>query len=351
MDGTPFPEFSRRRILHVDMDAFFAAVEEKRRPGLAGRSVVIGGRGDPGQRGVVSTANYEARKYGVRSGMPLRTAHRLCPQAVFLPVDYQAYVAVSLRFKSVLRTISPIMEDVGIDEAYLDITGCDAPDRQVAARIKEGIREQTGLTCSIGIAPNRLLAKVASDLEKPGGVTVFGEGDVETRLWPLQIRKLYGVGPKTEAWLQGMGIETIGQIAAFPLEGLQRAFGRSYGLYLYEASRGIDESPLITHWEPKSVSRETTFQEDVGNWQLIAGTLARLVREMADELREDSRRAKTVTVKIRFMDFRTVTRGKTLAGFTDSEEEIRRAAFACLKRIDLDRKVRLVGARISHFQK
>lgn len=243
------------------------------------------------------------------------------------------------------------MEDVGIDEAYLDITGCDVPDRQIAARIKDGIREQTGLTCSIGIAPNRLLAKVASDLEKPDGVTVFGEGDVQTRLWPLRIRKLYGVGPKTEACLQGMGIETIGQIAAFPLDGLQRAFGRSYGLYLYEASRGVDESPLMTHWEPKSVSRETTFQEDVGNWQLIAGTLAGLVREVSDELREDSHRAKTVTVKIRFMDFRTVTRAKTLAGFTDSEEEIRRAAFACLKRIDLDRKVRLVGVRISHFQK
>ena len=349
MDKTASIE-SGRRILHIDMDAFFAAVEQLRRPELTGRPVVIGGQGDPSKRGVVSTANYEARKYGIHSGMPLKSAHRLCPRASFLPVDYEAYLAASVLFKGVLRQVSPVMEDVGIDEAYLDMTQSDASDEEIARRIKGGIREKTGLTCSIGIAPNKLLAKIASDMEKPDGLTVLRSRDVESRLWPLPIRKLYGVGPKTEVLLKGMGIGTIGQLASWPADRLVAQFGRSYGAYLYEASRGIDESPLVTHWEPKSISRETTFQEDVGNWQVIAGTLAELNREVVDELKASGQKARTVTVKIRFLDFATVTRAKTVPGFTDSEEEIRKTAFACLKRIDLSRKVRLVGTRVSHFE-
>lgn len=336
-----------RRILHIDMDAFFAAVEQQRRPELTGKPVVIGGQGDPSRRGVVSTANYEARKFHVHSGMPLRTAYKLCPRAVFLPVDYETYARISQVIKEVLRGISPVMEDVGIDEAYLEVTGSGESDEAIARRIKAGIGARTGLTCSIGIAPNKLLAKIASDLQKPDGITIIREADVESRLWPLAIRKLYGVGPKTEAYLKEMGVETIGQLAALSLERLVERFGNSYGGYLHEASRGVDESPLVTHWEPKSMSRETTFQEDVDNWQAIARTLADLSREVTADLREQGYLAKTVTIKIRFADFTTFTRALTLAGHTDSEEGVRKAAFACLKRIDLDRKVRLVGVRLS----
>ena len=342
-------EVPARRILHIDMDAFFAAVEERRRPELAGRPVIIGGQGDPARRGVVSTANYEARKYGVHSAMPLRTAYKLCPRGVYLPVDYEAYSAASEKFKEILRAASPVMEDVGIDEAYLDVTDSEDSDESIALRIKAGIRERTGLTCSVGIAPNKLLAKIASDMNKPDGITVLMERDIETRLWPLPVRKLYGVGPKTEEQLVKMGVGTIGQLAGLPLEEVVGNFGRSYGQYLYEAARGIDESPLITHWEPKSFSRETTFQEDVGNWQTIAATLADLTREVLADLKGHRGKAKTVTIKIRFSDFETLTRAKTVPDFTDSEEEIRKAAFACLKRIELGKKVRLVGVRASNL--
>ena len=212
---------------------------------------------------MVSTANYEARKYGVHSAMPLRTAFKLCPQGIFLPVDYEAYEAASRQFKSVLLSITTVMEDVGIDEAYLDISDEPAANEFIAEKIKTGISEKTGLTCSIGIAPNKLLAKIASDMQKPKGLTILTEADIESRIWPMPSRKLYGVGPKTEEHLRQMGIATIGQLAALPLDALVKCFGASYGQYLFEAARGIDESPLITHWEPKSFSREHTFQTDV----------------------------------------------------------------------------------------
>jgi DNA polymerase IV len=340
-----------RRILHIDMDAFFAAVEQRRRPDLSGKSVVIGGQGDPLKRGVVSTANYEARKFGVHSGMPLRTAYKLCPHAVFLPVDYEAYSIVSSTFKAVLKTITPLMEDVGIDEAYLDLSALSDTDETIARKIKIGIGETTGLTCSIGISPNKLLAKIASDMQKPDGLTILAKEDIETRLWPLPIRKLYGVGPKTEEHLKRVGVETIGQLAVLPVETLVDRFGKSYGCYLYDASRGNDDSPLVTHWEPKSISRERTFQEDVKNWQIVAGTLADLTREVVADMKGQGYKARTVTIKIRFSDFVTFTRAVTIPDFTDAEEEIRKAAFACLKRIDLNKRVRLVGVRTGNMIK
>ncbi len=341
----------KRRIIHIDMDAFFAAVEEKKNPALIGKPVVIGGGGNPNKRGVVSTANYEARKYGIHSAMPLRTAYKLCPHAVFLPVDYEAYSAVSQQFKSVLLSITPVMENAGIDEVFLDVSELSETSEIIAARIKTGIKEKTGLTCSIGIAPNKLLAKIASDLRKPDGLTILNETDIESQLWPLPIRKLYGIGPKTEAHLKNIGIETIGQLASLPLEKLIENFGNSYGQYLYDASRGIDDSPLITHWEPKSISRETTFQEDVKNWQVIARTLAELTKEVVADMQDEGYRAKTVTIKIRFSDFQTLTRAKTMADYTDAEEEIRKAAFACLKSIELNKRVRLIGVRATNLEK
>ena len=334
----------------MDMDAFFAAVEQKRRPELLGKPVVIGGSGDPTQRGVVSTASYEARKFGIHSALPLRIAYKLCPQATFLPVDYSEYSRVSQKIKSILREFSPVMEDVGIDEAFIDISDVPKPSEVISKKMKERIWEETGLTCSIGIAPNKLLAKIASDMQKPDGLTMISKADIESRIWPLPVRKLWGVGPKTEAYLKGVGITTIGELAAMPAEKLFGHFGKSYGQYLYEASRGKDESPLITHWEPKSASRETTFQADVENWQVIAKNIAELTREVVHDIRGRGLKCRTVTVKMRFSDFKTLTRAKTLQAYSDSLEEIRRAAFDCLNRFELKKRVRLVGVRLSGFR-
>ena len=334
------------------MDAFFSSVEQKRHPELVGKPVVIGGDGDPTKRGVVSTASYEARKFGIHSAMPLRTAYKICPDAIFLPVDYEEYSRISKKFKGVLREFTPIIEDVGIDEAFLDISSVEKASKEIAKDIKKRIREETDLNCSIGIAPNKLLAKIASDLDKPDGLTIISEEDIERRIWPLPVRKLWGVGPKTEAYLkEKMGIKTIGELAALPVERLIEEFGQSYGSYLYEASRGIDESDLVTHWEPKSISKETTFQRDIDDWQLIAKNLVELTKEVIASMKEESYRGRTVTVKVRFNDFKTYTRAKSLDKFTDSEPEIRRAAFDCLGRVELKKKVRLIGVRISNFEK
>jgi len=340
-----------RRILHVDMDAFFAAVEQMRHPELVGKPVIIGGAGDPTMRGVVSTASYEARKYGIHSAMPLRRAYRLCPEAIFLPVDYDEYMRVSEKIKDILRSFTPLIENVGIDEAFLDITDIDMESEEVAKKIKERIKKEVGLTCSIGIGPNKLIAKIASDMKKPDGLTIISEEDIKGTIWPLPARKLWGVGPKTERRLNEMGILTIGDLASVPLESLTEDFGKSYGNYLYESSRGVDESPVITYWEPKSISRETTFQIDTDNWNVIAKNLAELTRDVVDAMKESGYKGKTVTVKIRFSDFNTYTRAKTLDDFSDSLEIIRKAAFEALGRIELKKKVRLVGVRVSSLKK
>jgi DNA polymerase-4 len=333
------------------MDAFFAAVEQKRRPELIGKPVVIGGSGDPTKRGVVATASYEARKFGVHSAMPLKTAYSLCPQAVFLPVDYEAYVRESQKVKSILRGITPDMEDVGIDEAFLDISAIDKTSEDISQLIKKEIRDETGLTCSIGVAPNKLLAKIASDMDKPDGLTLIMPEDVEHILKPLQVRRLWGIGPKTEKHLNDMGTETVGELASLDLETLIARFGSSYGNYLYHASRGIDDSPLITDWEPKSISRETTFQKDIADWQMIAKTLADLTREVVKDMKDSGFKARTITVKVRFRDFETVTRATTIPHATDGEEEVRKAAFASLKRVELKKRVRLIGMRASHLER
>jgi len=333
------------------MDAFFAAVEEKRHPELIGKPVVVGGSGDPTKRGVVSTASYEARKFGIHSAMPLKTAYNLCPRAVFLPVDYEAYSRESRKIKAILRDVAPEMEDVGIDEAFLDISGVNTSSEEIAGMIKARIREDTGLTCSIGIAPNKLLAKIASDMNKPDGLTIIAEDNASRILNPLAVRKLWGIGPKTEKYLNDMGIDTVGNLASLSAEALAERFGPSYGNYLYRASRGIDDSPLVTEWEPKSVSRETTFQKDVANWQEIARTLADLTKEVVADMKDSGFTARTVTVKIRFSDFETVTRATTIARSTDSEEDLRKAAFSSLKRVELKKRVRLVGMRVSHLER
>ncbi len=337
-----------RRILHIDMDAFFAAVEEKRRPELkGGKPVVIGGGGDPTKRGVVSTANYEARKFGIHSSMPLRTAYKLCPQAVFLPVDMEEYARVSAKIKNILSGFSPVMEDVGIDEAFLDISDNPAASEDISKKIKQAIYTVTGLTSSIGIGSNKLIAKIASDFRKPDGLTIVENSGIKEFLSPLPVRKLYGVGPKTEALLKEMGINTVGGLAAKNLDELIEGFGHSYGKYLYDASRGIDESPLVTEWEPKSISRETTFQKDTDNWQVIAKTLAELTRDVVEDMKAGGYKSRSVTVKIRFSDFKTQTRAKSLDEASESLEEIRKAAFSALSRFeDLKPPIRGKGVRL-----
>lgn len=337
--------------MHIDMDAFFAAVEEKRHPEIKGKPVVIGGSGDPTQRGVVSTASYEARKFGIHSAMPLRTAYKLCPDAIFLPVDYREYSRVSKIIKDILREVTSELEDVGIDEAFLDVSEIDRPSEDIAKEIKKRIGEGTGLSCSIGIAHNKLLAKIASDMQKPDGLTIIKEGDIEKRIWPLPVRKLVGVGPKTEAYLNEMGVTTIGELASVPLDALIGELGKSYGNYLYGASRGMDESPIITHWEPKSSSREVTFQSDIDNWQTLAKNLAELTKEVVEDMRERDYKCRTVTVKLRFSDFKTQTRAKTLHEPSDSLELIRRNAFDCLNRFEIRKKVRLIGIRAGLTEK
>jgi len=338
-----------RRVLHLDMDAFFAAVELLRRPELKGRPVIIGGRGDPSRRGVVATATYEAREFGVRSGMPFRTAHRLCPQAVYLPTDFAEYARWSQVFKAVMREVSALFEDRGVDEAYLDISALDASSETIGRDLKARIVEATGMTCSIGIAPNKLLAKIASDLDKPDGLTILKEGDMPTRIWPLAARKIPGVGPKAEARLSSLGIHTIGDLAAAPVEQLREHFGASMSAFMHAAAWGKHDTPIVTERIPKSRSRETTFQEAVGDWQVIARTLAELAARVADDLQRRRCRGRTVGLKLRFADFHTVTRDQTLTEPTDDPVIIRKAAFACLRRIEIDRRVRLIGVRVTEL--
>jgi len=348
-DMTTVAPRSSRRILHIDMDAFFAAVEELRRPELRGKPVIVGGRGDPSRRGVVSTASYEARRYGVHSAMPLRTARARCPQGVFLPVDMPLYVAWSRRVKSILREFSPVVEETSIDEAFLDLTGLgDAV--ATAHALKRAIRERTGLSCSVGVAPNKLLAKIASDLEKPDGLAILKREDLKTRIMPLAVRKLWGVGPRTEEKLRAVGVRTIGDLAAMPAALLIERFGESQGGYLARASHGIDERPLVTQRRRKSVSRETTFEHDVSQAGQLAATLERLSRSVAGKLTDDGLETRQITVKLRYANFETRSHGTTLAAYTRSAAVIRDAAQSCLQRFDLHRHIRLIGIRAGELR-
>lgn len=339
-----------RTILHVDMDAFFASVELLRHPELQGKPLVVGGSGDPHQRGVVSTASYEARRYGIYSGMSLRSAYQACPQAVFLPVDYKAYVKVSKTIKAILHQYASHMEDVGLDEAFLDISGSRESAIQIAISIKQRIKAQTGLSCSVGIGPNKLLAKIASDLEKPDGLTELQFSDVHTRLWPLPVRKLWGIGPKTEAALARLDVYTIGELATLPLSSLLKHFGQAHGHHLFEAARGLDESPVLSHRRRKSISRETTFQRDITDPVLLQATLDELTHSVVGRLRQYHYLTSGVTVKLRFADFETLTRSHRLESSSDDLAVINTAVRLCLERIILSKPVRLIGVRLERLQ-
>ena len=334
-----------RRILHLDMDAFYASVELLRHPELRGKPLVIGGRGDPNSRGVVTTASYEARKFGVHSAMPMREAVRLCPHATFLPSDFAEYRRLSDLFKGVILRTTPLMEDRGVDEVYIDATDEPRPVEEFAASLKASIVEETGLTCSIGVAPNKLLAKMASEMQKPDGLTIIEPNEIERRIAGLEVRKIPGIGRVAEGRLHQLGARTIGELAGIPLERLRSVFGPSYTTFLYAASRGQDDRPVVTHREPKSQSRERTFARDVGDWASISKMLAQLAHGVAEDLRDSGYVARKIGIKLRFTGFETHTRETTLAVPTDSATEIRRAAFECLGRLSLTRKIRLLGVR------
>jgi len=343
-----------RRIAHLDMDAFYASVELLRRPELRGRPVAIGGNGEPSRRGVVTTATYEARAFGIRSGMALRRAAELCPQCVFLPVDFDEYRRYSRLFKAAIATVTDRVEDRGIDEVYIDLSGVPGirieRGAPVARDIQRRVLEATGLTCSVGLAPNKLLAKIASDLHKPAGLTIVDEEDVPATIWPLPVRRINGIGPKADLQLEELGLRTIGELAAAPLPMLVARFGANYGRWLHEAANGRDERPVVTASEPVSMSRETTFEHDLHlrrDWQALAACLAELCREVAADLRRRGYAGRTIGVKARYDDFRIVTRDQTLPEATDDAAAIRRAAFECLGRVPAQRRLRLLGVRVA----
>ncbi len=350
------------------MDAFYASVELLRYPQLRGVPLVVGGRraSAPGAgsadwprlrdyvgRGVATTASYEARALGVHSAMGLMKAARLAPDAVLLPADFEQYRQQSRAFKAALVAIAPAMEDRSIDEVYLDLTAVPETDTvRLAQTLKDAVQQATGLRCSIGISPNKLLSKIASDLDKPDGLTVLGMADVPVRIWPLPVRKLHGVGPKAEQRLQAIGVHTIGALAATPPERLQEQFGLSYAQWLHEAAHGRDDRPVVTHSEPRSISRETTFERDLDvhrDRAALTDVLTRLCEQLAADLERKQVQAGTIGVKVRFADFQVVTRDRTPARALSSPADLLAAARSCLRRVTFHQRLRLLGVRASNL--
>ena len=353
------------------MDAFFASVELLRYPELRGQAVVVGGRNVPHPvlqadgskryarlreyvgRGVVTTSTYEARAFGVFSGMGLMKSAQLAPDAILLPANFAAYHDYSQRFKAAVAAIAPKIEDRGIDEIYIDLTDIPEDSLVLAQRIKQAVFEATGLSCSIGITPNKLLSKISSDLQKPGGITLLGMAEVESRIWPLPVRKINGIGPKTTAHLQRLGIDTVGQLAQAPVEFLVARFGQSYGRWLHKAAHGLDERELVIEREPKSISRETTFERDLHaklDRTELSERFTALCLRVAEDLKESGYAARTIGIKLRYADFHVITRDLTLPEEVTAAGEIRRAAGQCLKRVSLDQRIRLLGVRASNLR-
>ena len=376
------PSPPRRWIAHLDMDAFYASVELLRYPDLRNEAVVIGGgrRAQPETladgtrrfvtlatykgRGVVTTATYPARDLGVHSGMGLMKAALRAPEAILLPTDFERYRLYSRRFKAAVAEIAPVIEDRGIDEIYIDLT--DVPGAQdavghdpfggvraLAQDIRNNVRAATGLSCSIGVTPNKLLSKIASELDKPDGLTLLTHDDVPRRIWPLPVRRINGIGPKAGAKLAGLGIATIAQLGAAEPALLAENFGRAFARWLHEAAQGRDERPLSTSSEPVSISRETTFDRDLSastDRTELGAILDELVQDLAHDLQKKGYVGKTVGIKLRFDDFKTVTRDLTLIDATAEPEAIRRAAGQCLKRVQFTRRLRLMGVRMASLQ-
>ena len=340
----------QRRILHVDMDAFFASVEQRDRPELRGQPVVVGGT--PERRGVVSAASYEAREFGIRSAMPSATARRLCPDAVFLPVDGAKYRAASREVMRILHTYTPLVEPISCDEAFLDATGTErlfGPAEAIGREIKRRVRQELDLVASVGVAPNKFLAKLASDLGKPDGFVVVQAGEAQEFLGELPVRRLWGVGPATEERLRKLGIGTIGALARFPQDVLQTHLG-DYAAELMQLARGEDDRPVEPDHEAKSISSETTFAEDTSDVAFLRRTLLGLAEHVGERTRAARLKGRTVNLKIRFEDFTTRTRHATLDRPTASGLATFQSAWKLVGRLGTAlRPVRLIGVGLSNF--
>jgi DNA polymerase-4 len=383
-----------RRIAHLDMDAFYASVELLRYPQLQGLPVVIGGgrrreddmlgrlrakhpdydwsedklheipldffprlSGYTG-RGVITTATYAARQFGVGSAMGVMKAAKLCPEAILLPVDFDQYRHYSQRFKAIITDIAPVMENRGVDEVYIDFTHVPGGQREggrvLARLIQKAIFDDTGLTCSVGVAPNKLLAKMASEFNKPNGISIVQAEDLQSMIWPLPCRKINGIGPKAEAKLATHGIHTIGELAQRERVWLMQHFGKSYGAWLHDAAHGTDERPVTTESEPVSISRETTFERDLhamADREELSHIFTRLCEQLASDLKRKGYVGKTIGIKLRYDNFQSVTRDHTLDQHIHEAAAIRHTAGLCLKRVDLKRRLRLLGVRVGSLMK
>ncbi|MFZ1377166.1 MAG: DNA polymerase IV [Geothrix sp.] len=357
-----------RRIAHLDMDAFFASVELLEHPELKGFPVVVGGRrpvaavaGQPyprlkdyAGRGVATTATYEARAFGVHSGMGLMKAAALVPEAILLPAHFEAYARVSRAFKAAVAEVAPLVEDRGIDEIYIDLTEIPGGSLDLARQLKGAVRAATGLSCSVGITPNKLLSKMASELEKPDGITILSLDDIPTRIWPLPCRAVNGIGPKATAKLESFHIRTIGELAKADTAWLLEHFGQSYGAWLHEAAHGRDDRPLTLSREPKSISRETTFERDLhvkSDREALSLILLDLCERLAQDLARKGYLAQCMGIKLRFEDFTTITRDQTLSLPIADAASLREAARTCLKRVTFNQKLRLLGIRAGSLEK
>jgi DNA polymerase IV len=372
-----------RWIAHLDMDAFYASVELLRYPELRGQPVVVGGRRahqpetradgtrrfarlrDYAGRGVVTTATYEARALGVHSALGLMKAAALAPEAILLPADFDEYRRYSRLFKAAVAEVAPVIEDRGIDEIYMDLThvngsqDSDATDAQAGIRaiardIKARVRAATGLSCSIGLTPNKLLSKLCSDLEKPDGLTIMTPADIPARIWPLPAKRINGIGPKAAARLETIGIRTIGELAAADLLALTDEFGANYAHWLLDAAHGRDDRPLVTYREAKSLSRETTFERDLHareDREQLGAIFTRLCEQVASDLARKGYAAKTIGVKLRYEDFKISTREVTLPDYVQEAREIRRFAGLALKKQPLEKRIRLLGVRTGNLCK
>lgn len=339
-----------RRILHCDMDCFFAAVHMRDEPSRATGPVVVGG--DPDGRGVVAAANYEARLFGIHSGMPAATARNRCPHAVFLRPDFPRYRRESQRIFDIFRRFTPMIQPLSLDEAFLDVTGFlhdHGSATAVARALKNAVRTERGLVVSVGVGPNKLVAKIASDHDKPDGLTVVRPERVETFLGPLSVRRLYGVGPAGEQRLRRLGITTISELRAVPLEELEARFG-SWGRTLWESARGIDRRPVKTERTRKSLSTEHTFRENLETLEAMEQALRQMADEVAKDLATRNLAGRTITLKVRYPDFETPTRARTLRRPTRDAAELYSVARALLTRTEADRRtVRLLGLGVSGF--
>ena len=340
-----------RRIIHIDMDAFFAQIEQRDTCQYKNKPLIVGG---PLNRGVISSASYEARKYGLHSGMPLTRAKGLCPEGIFVPVNMEKYLKESMQIREIFFQFTPLVEFIGCDEAFLDITGCEklfGNELEIAKKIKGRIYEQTNLTSSAGIGPNKFLAKLASSIGKPNGLTVLeNTREVMEKVKLLPVSYIWGVGRVTGEELKSMGIETIGDLAGTPLVIIENKFG-DLGRTMHEMANGIDNRKVESNQEPKSIGREVTYRKDVDDFGILRSTLLLLSQKISRNLRLKKYKGRAVTLKVRFSDFKTVTRRATLKNYTSGIFDIHRSSVLLLKNLDLKRKkIRLIGVSVSSLR-